>query len=264
MVISPTTPLVAVDVGNTRMKFGYFDVFAAGLPAPASTLDLHSADGDLDELNSWLSPVTVASAAWWIGSVNRPAATRLLDWLRRAAPQREIILLAAGDLPLQVTLPRPDMVGVDRLLNAVGANALRSADHGAAVVDLGTAITVDWVSPAGAFEGGAILPGIGLSARALHEFTDLLPLIPMSELADPPPALGASTIEALRAGLYWGAVGGVKELIDRLGSNQSLPPQVFLTGGAAPAVAGLLTPSAVYVPHLTLGGIALAAASRRT
>ena len=58
------------------------------------------------------------------------------------------------------------------------------------IVDVGSAITVDLVSADGAFLGGAILPGIAMSARALHEFTDLLPLVDMSELTAPPPALG--------------------------------------------------------------------------
>ena len=61
------------------------------------------------------------------------------------------------------------------------------------IVDVGTAITVDLVSADGAFLGGAILPGIQMSARALHEFTDLLPLVDVSDLTAPPPALGTAT-----------------------------------------------------------------------
>ena len=130
------------------------------------------------------------------------------------------------------------MVGIDRLLNAVGANRLRSAHTPAVVVDLGTAITVDLVGPQGDFLGGAILPGIGTSARALYEFTDLLPLLDMHALAEPPPPLGTATTEALRSGLYWGAVGGVRELITRLGEAGEIDAaDPFLAGGTAPAVA---------------------------
>ena len=154
--------------------------------------------------------------------MNRPSATRLLDALHRGRPQDRVTLLAAGDLPLEVKLPRPDMVGVDRLLDALAANALRQPGRPAVVVDVGTAVTVDLVSAAGAFLGGAILPGIAMSARALHEFTDLLPLVDFSELAAPPPALGTETEAAMRSGLFWGAVGGVRELIGQL------------AGGAAP------------------------------
>jgi type III pantothenate kinase len=254
--------MVAVDVGNSRIKFGLFErgveSDSRDLPAPSRTLDLVPQEGKLDELIAWLSPLNVAAVGWWIGSVQRTVSSQLVSWLRDRQVMR-ISLLAAGDLPLAVSLPRPDMVGIDRLLNAVGANRLRTASKPAVVVDLGTAITVDLVGLHGDFLGGAILPGIGTSARALHEFTDLLPLLDMQALAEPPSPLGTATTEALRSGLYWGAVGGVRELISRLGELVKATPQVFLTGGTAPAVAGLLSKDAIFVPHLTLAGTALTA-----
>ena len=129
------------------------------------------------------------------------------------------------------------------------------------MVDSGSAITVDYVSPDGAFMGGAILPGMGLAARALHEFTDLLPLVPLGELPEPPPALGTSTVTAIRSGLYWGAVGAVRELAEQLSIGVTPPPELFLTGGAGPHLArGIANPVRI-VPHLVLSGIALA---RRT
>jgi type III pantothenate kinase len=169
-------------------------------------------------------------------------------------------MIASGDLPLKVALQRPDKAGIDRLLDAVAVNRLRAAGEPAIVVDLGSAITVDLIDSDGAFRGGAIMPGIGTSARAMHEFTDLLPLVEMSKLDEPPPALGTATPEAMQAGLYWGAVGGVRELIARLSIGSPRPPRVFLTGGAAPSVARLIADDATYVPHLTLAGVALTAA----
>ena len=197
---------------------------------------------------------------WHIGSVNRPAASRLIDWLRNHRAADEIMLLTSGDLPLAVKLPRPDMVGVDRLLDALAANRLRTPGHPAVVVDAGSAITVDLVDAGGAFRGGAILPGIAMSARALHEFTDLLPRIDMAELAEPPPALGTATVAAMRSGLFWGAVGAVRQLVEQFtGGHQTQgDAEVFLTGGAGPVVAQLMGTAARYVPHLTLAGIALA------
>jgi type III pantothenate kinase len=193
--------------------------------------------------------------------VNRPATTRLLDWVRDRRPGDPVTLLSAGDLSLEVNLPRPDLVGVDRLLDAVAANHLRQSNRPAVVVDVGTAITVDLVSAQGAFSGGAILPGIAMSARAMHEFTDLLPLIEMAELSTPPPALGTVTVEAMRSGLFWGAVGAIRQLIERLAGHND--PQIFLSGGAGVAVAKLLGRSARHVPHLTLAGIALTAKEQR-
>ena len=69
-------------------------------------------------------------------------------------------------MPLVIRLPRPDMVGVDRLLDALATNRLRPPGRPAIVIDVGTAITVDLLSAEGFFMGGSILPGIAMSARA--------------------------------------------------------------------------------------------------
>jgi type III pantothenate kinase len=255
-------PLVAVDVGNNRIKCGFFPhPTAEVLPEPHSTLALGPPGDEFDRLGPLLEGVSQEAIAWWIGSVNRPGATRLIDWVRSRRPQDAIRLLAAGDLPLRVGLARPDMVGIDRLLDGVAANQLRRPAHAAVVVDVGSAITVDFISEDGVFQGGSILPGIAMSAHALHAFTDLLPLIDMSELLVPPPALGTSTTAAMRSGLFWGAVGAIRQLIVELAGEKLDRTEVFLTGGAGPAVAELLDPSARHVPHLTLSGIAVAARS---
>ena len=258
----PLLPLIAVDVGNARIKLGLFRPDRGdALPEPERTLQLDGRRPEWGLLPGWLKETDQGQTHWWIGSVNRPTTTRLLDWIRGRRPADPITLLAAGDLPLVVGLQRPDMVGVDRLLSAVAANHLRQSDRPAVVADLGTAITVDLVSAEGEFLGGSIQPGIGMSARALHEFTDLLPLLDTTELAAPPPALGVSTLSAMQSGLFWGAVGAIRELIERLAGE--MDPQVFLTGGAGPAVAELFGRSARHVPHLTLAGIALTAKRKK-
>ena len=98
-----------------------------------------------------------------------------------------------------------------------------------------------------------------MSARALHEFTDRLPLV---EVVDAPEVLERSTAGAIHFGLYWGAVGAVRELIARL-RHDGVPTQVYLTGGGAPALAAILAQGSTqppqFVPHLTLAGVALAA-----
>ncbi len=246
---SVSTPFVAVDIGNTRLKFGLFDSIPPGVAIPEPTSICSLSPGELKELPNWLAPRELTSLSWWIGSVQRDSTADLLEYLRGRGDM-PITLLTSGDLPLAPNVPRPDMVGIDRLLAAVAANQIRDPQRGAVIVDLGTAITVDLVSADGAFEGGAILPGIEMSARALHEFTDLLPLLEMSHLTDVPSPLGKITTEAMKSGLFWGAVGGARELIMRLCENMPSEPQVLLTGGAAPAVAQLLAPDACYVPDL--------------
>jgi type III pantothenate kinase len=260
MADSALFPLIAVDIGNNRIKLGRFETdWQEPLPAPCDTLEISAAQPTLDAIAPWLGQCASRQAHWWIGSVNRSSTTRLLNWLRIHRPADPVTFLASGDLPLVVHLERPDMVGIDRLLDAMGVNRLRDPQRPAVIVDVGSAITVDLVSREGAFLGGAILPGIAMSARAMHEFTDLLPLIEMTELTAPPPALGKATLPAMRSGLFWGAVGAVRQLIERLTLDAGAEPQVFLSGGASPAVASLLDRSVQHVPHLTLGSIALTA-----
>lgn len=252
--------LIVIDIGNARTKLGLFaGRCATGIPEPVRTLPLLDDAPELEKIASWLAGEVDRELAWWIASVNRPAASRLIDWIREHRPDDRITLLASGDLPLEVRLERPDMVGIDRLVDAVAVNRLRAADRPAVIVDVGTAITVDLIASDGAFLGGAILPGTQMSARALNEFTDLLPLVDMSELTVPPPPLGTDTTSAMESGLFWGSVGAIRQLIERLSGDCDRAPQVFLTGGAGEAIAALLGSDARYVPHLTLAGIALAA-----
>jgi len=289
--LSLSPVFLTADVGNARIKLGLFArSSSSGLPEPLRTLPLLGDSPELDSIEPWLTgdaPERLRTGirmsgglapfssdengtvpfgyalTWWIASVNRPAAGRLIDWLREHRPGDRVVLLSAGDLPLEVRLARPDMVGIDRLIDAVAVNRLRAAGRAAAIVDVGSAITVDLLSADGAFLGGSILPGLQMSARAMHEFTDLLPLIHFAELAAPPPALGVDTASAMRSGLFWGAVGAIRQLIEQYRQtateNDYNGLQIFLTGGAAPVVAELLGSHARYVPHLTLAGIALTA-----
>jgi type III pantothenate kinase len=269
-------PFLAVDIGNARIKIGLFRRSSGdGLPEPERILPLDGDRPPFELIDPWLaeiSPPILAAPSWFIASVNRPSATRLVDWLSRHRPEDRVVLLSAADLPLEVRLQRPDMVGIDRLVDAVAVNRLKNPNSPAAIVDVGSAITVDLVSSSGEFLGGAILPGLAMSARAMHEFTDLLPLIETDDLREPPPALGTETEEAMRSGLFWGAIGAIRQLVEELGRQSSLTNEisddahnsieVFLTGGAGATVASLLGPNARHIPHLTLAGIALSVSER--
>jgi len=260
MSVTQQTPLLAVDIGNSRMKLGLFETCEKPvdqLPRPIRTCELSTLDEPFDELISWLQPHAIERLSWRLGTVNLLGSTRLIAWLRERDAAGGLMMLARDDLPLEVELERPDMVGVDRLLAAVAVNHLRTAGVPAVIVDLGTAITVDLLSSAGVFRGGAIWPGIAMAARALHEFPDLLPKLDMTSLVEAPTALGTSTVDAMQSGLYWGAIGGVKELIAKLADEVGQTPQVFVTGGAAQAITTLIDPAALCVPDLVLAGIAL-------
>ena len=256
--------LIAVDVGNSRIKLGRFPAAgepsrldARALPEPIDTLRLPTHEpwgGMLDDyVAGWAEPPRVV-----VGSVCRPGAERLAEALKpHAASWRE---LTPTELPIAIRVDRPETVGVDRLLADVAANVLRLPDTPAIVVDIGTAITIDLVAADGAFEGGSILPGPGLAARALADATDKLPLVRLDDLEEAPDAVGRSTEPSIAAGLFWGAVGAIRELIDRTRDRLAVAPQVFLTGGAAPSVARLIGGpdyTVRHVPHLTLAGVAV-------
>jgi type III pantothenate kinase len=263
--------LIAVDIGNSRIKLGLFsgDASTASLPAPTQTLELPltSRDGDFDAppLEAWCEANLKGDAACWISSVHSGASEHWLEVVKRIARQldRNWLLrpIANKDVPLAIEVDFPERLGTDRLMAAFAANRLRRADRAAIVIDLGTAIKVDVVTRGGAFAGGAILPGLAMSARALEEQTDALPRVAVDTWRAPPPALGKSTEPAIEAGLFWGAVGAIRELVEHYANEFGPSPDVFASGGASQLVAGVLSQRhglrILHVPHLVLGGIAL-------
>lgn len=261
---------IAVDIGNSRMKLGRFVPAAeAASPEPVDSFDLPIAHAtgefDKERLAAWCDSHAANEAEWLVASVHRAAAERLTAAVGELSKSMHrnwrLRTLTFRDVPLEIRVDAPERVGIDRLAAAVAADRLRRTDRAAIVVDAGSAITVDLIDERGAFCGGAILPGIAMSARALEEQTDALPRVPLDHLTHPPSALGKSTVAAIEAGLYWGAVGAVRELIHRLAAPLSLPPDVFLTGGASPDVAKVLAESETWpvrcMPHLVLSGIVL-------
>jgi type III pantothenate kinase len=274
--------LMAVDIGNSRVKLGQFKRECSGesdagrgvrpgdeplLPEPVSTFDLpirhDTGDFDADRLVAWCDEHLLGGTTWRIASVHRGAAARLIDvlssWATQSGKECPIRQLTFQDLPLAIRVDEPSRVGIDRLLAALAADRLRMRDRAAIVVDLGTAITVDLVDADGAFAGGAILPGIATSARALADQTDALPQVTLEFLDKPPAALGTSTVPAIESGIYWGAIGAIRELVAQLSAPFQIRPDLFITGGASRQVADLLKSHGAvrHVPNLVLSGIAL-------
>ncbi len=277
--------LIAIDVGNSRVKCGLFDRAEAVPHSHELPRCLHftvsAVDGDIpfSEISGWVASSGSTLITAVIGGANPDGIGRVLDHWRKDDWPTPQVVEDPNSLPLEVHVAKPAHVGIDRLLNAVAANVIRPAGCPALVVSSGTATTVDSVSSDGAFLGGAILPGFELAARSLHQHTAFLPLISMEELAnDPHHPLGTDTPQAMRSGLYWGQIGAVKELLERLGSGPSgsetqssstssreasgAQPIVVLTGGGASLLADHL-PGARWEPYLPLQGLALVATGSR-
>lgn len=255
--LTPPSPHhLAVDIGNTAVKIGLLSRDAettyAAL-APTNVLRLPTLEGDWSQLASWLPR---ESARWSVASVNRAGSRRLAEWiaLHRPADAIQPIDRAAIDLPVQ--LDAPDKVGIDRLLAAFAASRLRAPSHNAIVVNCGTAITVDLVDQGGVFRGGTILPGPALMARSLHEHTDALPLVELSD-APPPAVLGLNTAAAIQSGIHFGIRGAIHELVKQVEKKAGGQSEIYLAAAHlktfAPDRPCFLT------PFLVLAGINLVA-----
>ena len=254
--------LVVVDVGNRHIKLAKVALAApTALPTDLAVLRLPSDSAVCQQLEHWLS---VEPVAWCVASVCRPIEAALAHWIADRRPADDYLRLTNEMLPIEVRVDQPQRVGTDRLVAALAADALRTADRAAIVIDAGSAITVDLVSADGAFEGGAILPGFAMMATALAQQTDQLPLIEPSDWLQTPPVVGKSTIQAIRSGLFWSHVGAVRELVGRIANDLDHPPEIFVAGGDAETIAGFLEPAAQVVPHLVFQGILIAYRHRRS
>jgi type III pantothenate kinase len=127
---------------------------------------------------------------------------------------------------LQILINNPETVGADRIANVVAACKLYGGP--ACIVDLGTATTFDAMSKQGEYLGGAIVPGITISADALFNRTAKLPRV---ELAAPPNVIGTNTIYAIQSGLIYGYVSLIEGMVSRFREELGQDMKVIATGG---------------------------------
>ena len=153
---------------------------------------------------------------------------------------------------LPVLTDNPAEVGADRIVNCVAAyERLKSA---CIVVDMGTATTFDVVSARGEFLGGAIAPGLGISAEALFTRAARLPRI---DVRKPAKVIGTGTVDNIQIGLYYGYIGlvdGILErMIEEMGGKEAV--RTIATGGLAKLIAGGSKYLEEVDEHLTLTGL---------
>lgn len=249
--------LVTVGIGNTTVKLGLADAEQTdGWTRWRQTWEGKTAAFEPGGIHASLPP---AACRWCVASVHRATEMRLRHWVQQTRPQDEFRSLNFRDVPLVVDVEFPDRVGMDRLVAAAAANQLRTTDRPAIIVDAGTAITVDLVDATGVFRGGVILAGFGLTARALATWTDLLPAVDTNFQTEHPPVLGRSTEQAIRSGLFWGGVGAIRELVQRIEADLGRSAELFVTGGDTERLTKHLSDTARFIPDLVLQGIALCA-----
>ncbi len=209
---------LAIDIGNTFAKLAVIDngqvvdFLRTGMLDAGFLEELFAANPDID-------------AAIISSSRRRDEA---LEELLRARTKRFIRFDHTVPVPLRNAYDTPETLGPDRLAAAVGANAIYP-DRNILIVDLGTAMTIDFVSEENEFRCGNISPGAGMRFRALHQFTGKLPLLSLSD-DDCVPPMGVDSAGAIRAGVVQGIVYEIEGYIRDLSAKYS-DLHIIFTGG---------------------------------
>lgn len=290
-------PLVAVDVGNSAVKValipGDRKLESVGTLTSQDLLQRTFAIGR----TGWMSALTdwvfvqgdVSESIWWISTVNRSASDPLRELVSSRYPAVQWRIVDHHTVPMHIDVDFPARLGIDRLVGAYAA-ALRFGTP-LALVDAGSAVTVDWVMPrpterSGAahsaitaeqssFSGGAILPGIRLQLDALATGTEAIErnrvdLPTNTEVSDdrnrilsprPKPFYPAkNTDRAIELGIIAAVAGGVERLVqdyamatDR--TTEHGPGRMIVTGGDAARLSQYLRHPHQVTPHLVCLGL---------
>ncbi|WP_077329983.1 type III pantothenate kinase [Virgibacillus siamensis] len=153
---------------------------------------------------------------------------------------------------LKMAYPKPEEIGADRIVNAIGA--LHEYDAPLIIIDFGTATTYCYINENKEYQGGLIAPGIHISMEALYQKASKLPKI---EIQAPDNVVGSSTVEAMQSGVFYGYVGQVDGIVNRLKGQASKEPVVIATGGLAPLISDASETIDYVDQYLTLKGLYL-------
>jgi type III pantothenate kinase len=170
-----------------------------------------------------------------ISSVVPPMDSTLREVCERYFHVRPLFIEPGVKTGMPVHYDNPAEVGADRIVNGVAA--YEKFGGPVIVVDFGTATTFDCVSAKGEYMGGVIAPGMGISAEALFERTARLPRVDIRK-PQRESVIGTNTMGSIQAGLYYGYLGLVDGILDRLVREMGSNTKVVATGGLAELIAG--------------------------
>lgn len=227
--------LLAVDVGNTHTRIGAYRGDRLVESWRYATVRADTADQLAARISSLLALRGMALGELTGSAVSSVVPALGLEYRRLSERYLGGSCVLVGpdlDVGMPVQVENPDELGPDRLVNAVAAH--ERFKGACAVVDFGTAITVDAVSAQGEFLGGAIAPGIRLSMDALSEHAAAR--LPRVELTAPEQAIGRSTRGALRAGAVLGFAGATDAIVARVREELGSGARSIATGGMAAAI----------------------------
>lgn len=246
--------LLAIDSGNTNTLFAIHD----GTDWVVEWRIATDATRTADEYSVWFFQLLAMRGLSFkdikrcvISTVVPQALFNLRNLTRRHLAVEPIII---GDpnveVGIGVDIDNPKQVGADRLVTALGA--VLTYPGNLIIIDSGTATTFDVVSKERVFEGGIISPGINLSVKALHEAAAQLPRIAIQK---PERVVGKDTISAMQSGIFWGYIGLIDGLVNKIKEEDGRDFTVIGTGGVASLFEGSSDTIDVYDQNLTINGL---------
>lgn len=245
-----------IDIGNSAVKLD----FAVGTEQKFLTLPRSVPDWE-KPLQNWFDSVIGLTSNWsqcqvHVSSVCPELWERLSPLIK---PSLSLRFWNDADVPIEVDVDDKNAVGSDRLFAALYAASVKTKNRSALVSNIGTAQTVDVVSPDGKYLGGQIVPGIHIALEALHKKTAYLPRI--SRL--PEDFKASSCGKNTRQAMEFGAVNmacGILERMKRLVKEEfNSTPVIFVSGGAGDIICNNMGIKATYVENMTLQGMLVAA-----
>lgn len=246
--------LLVMDIGNTNIVLGLF----TGQDLQVSWRLSTSRERTADEYSVQIKALFAAAErdpaeveAVLICSVVPPLNEPLEKTVRNCFGQVPEFVDPASQRIVPVEYDPVSDVGADRVVNALAA--IERFGTPAIVVDFGTATTFDVVSSQGVYKGGVIAPGAGISAEALFSRAARLPRI---DIRKPPAVLGHSTVTSMQSGIYYGYIGLVEGILNRLIQDLEGKPAVVATGGLAQLIGSEVAAIERIEPDLTLYGLA--------
>ena len=251
--------LFVLDVGNTNTVLG---LYAAGAGGSYDRLVAHwrvatSKTQTVDEYGVLFRNLFALAAievkgirGIVISSVVPPLDTTLREVCERYFHLQPLFIEPGVKTGMPVHYDNPAEVGADRIVNGVAA--FEKFGGPCIVVDFGTATTFDAISSKGEYLGGVIAPGIGISAEALFERTARLPRV---DIRKPERVIGSNTVGSIQTGLYYGYLGLVDGILERLLPEVGKDAKVVATGGLAPLIAEGSRFITAVDENLTLDGL---------
>ena len=246
--------LLVVDVGNTHIVWGVYknnELLAHWRVASNrfATEDEYAVilQGLLQQQGLKLNAI----AGMAIASVVPPITANLLIMANKHLRLDPLVVDYNLSTGLEIKLDNPQEIGADRIVNCVAALRIYQT-RPMIVVDFGTGTTFDCISEAGAYLGGAIAPGVGISIEALFSKAAKLPRV---ELTPPPQAIGTNTLTCLQSGCLYGFVGQVDGIVGRLQQELDGKALVIATGGLAKDIAPHTDSIDIVDEWLTLNGL---------